>query len=34
MAGLVILLIGMAVSIVCYQLMLRIGSLPEERRVL
>jgi len=33
-AGLVVLLIGMGVSIVCYQLMLRIGSLPEERRVL
>lgn len=33
-AGLIILLAGMAVSVICYQLMLRIGSLPAERRVL
>lgn len=33
-AGLLILLGGMAVSVICYQLMLRIGSLPAERRVL
>lgn len=34
MAGLLVLVIGMVVSAVCYQLMLRIGALPEERRVL
>lgn len=32
--GLLILLGGMGVSVICYQLMLRIGSLPTERRVL
>lgn len=34
LAGLIVLLVGMGVSIICYQLMLRIGSLPPERRVL
>lgn len=34
LAGLFVLLAGMAVSIICYRLMLRIGSLPAERRVL
>ncbi|HEY4558328.1 MAG TPA: type II secretion system F family protein [Enteractinococcus sp.] len=33
-AGLVVLLAGMGISIMCYQLMLRLGSLPTERRVL
>lgn len=33
-AGLLVLLGGMAVSVICYRLMLRIGSLPAERRVL
>ncbi|GAA2030580.1 type II secretion system F family protein [Yaniella flava] len=33
-AGLVLLLGGIAVSVVCYRLMLRIGALPAERRVL
>lgn len=33
-AGLLVLLGGMAVSVLCYRLMLRIGSLPAERRVL
>ncbi len=33
-AGLFILLAGMGISVICYQLMLRIGSLPAERRVL
>lgn len=33
-SGLVILLGGVGVSVVCYQLMLKIGSLPAERRVL
>lgn len=33
-AGLIVLLVGMGVSVICYQLMLRIGSLPAERRVL
>lgn len=33
-SGLVILLGGMVVTVVCYQLMLRIGALPAERRVL
>ncbi|HIY86590.1 MAG TPA: type II secretion system F family protein [Candidatus Yaniella excrementavium] len=32
--GLFVLLGGMAVSIICYRLMLRIGALPAERRVL
>ena len=32
--GLVILLGGVGVSVVCYQLMLKIGSLPAERRIL
>ncbi|MFC7402825.1 type II secretion system F family protein [Citricoccus sp. GCM10030269] len=32
--GLFVLAGGLVVSVVCYQLMLRIGSLPEERRVL
>lgn len=34
LAGLVVLLVGIAVSVVCYRLMLRIGALPAERRVL
>lgn len=34
MAGLFILVCGIVISVVCYQLMLRIGSLPVERRVL
>lgn len=33
-SGLIILLGGVCVSVVCYQLMLKIGSLPAERRVL
>ena len=33
-AGAVVLLTGMAVSIFCYRLMLRIGALPEDERVL
>lgn len=33
-AGLFVLLGGMAVSVICYRLMLHIGSLPAERRVL
>lgn len=33
-AGLFVLLGGMTVSVICYRLMLRIGSLPVERRVL
>lgn len=33
-AGLFVLLGGMAVSVICYRLMLRIGALPAERRVL
>ena len=33
-AGAVVLLGGLAVSVVAYQLMLRLGALPEERRVL
>lgn len=33
-AGFIILAAGMGVSVICYQLMLRIGSLPPERRVL
>lgn len=33
-AGFLILAAGMAISVICYQLMLRIGSLPPERRVL
>ena len=32
--GLVILLGGVGVSVICYQLMLKIGSLPAERRIL
>lgn len=32
--GLFVLLAGIAVSVLCYSLMLRIGSLPSERRVL
>ncbi len=32
--GSLVLAAGLAVSVVCYRLMLRIGSLPEERRVL
>lgn len=32
--GLVVLLTGLAVSVVCYRLMLMIGALPTERRVL
>lgn len=34
LTGLFVLLGGMVTSVVCYQLMLRIGSLPAERRVL
>lgn len=33
-AGMLVLIAGVGVSIICYQLMLRIGSLPPERRVL
>lgn len=33
-AGLVILLGGVGISVICYQLMLKIGSLPAERRIL
>lgn len=33
-AGVAVLLGGLVVSLVCYRLMLRIGSLPEEERVL
>ncbi len=33
-AGMVILLGGVAVSVLCYQLMLKIGFLPAERRIL
>ncbi|MER2135063.1 MAG: type II secretion system F family protein [Arthrobacter sp.] len=33
-AGAVVLAAGMAISVGCYQLMLRIGALPEEKRVL
>lgn len=33
-AGAVVLLTGMAVSVFCYRLMLRIGALPEDERVL
>ena len=32
--GGIVLLIGLVVSVVCYQVMLRIGALPRERRVL
>lgn len=32
--GMVVLGAGLAVSVVCYQLMLRIGALPAEERVL
>jgi tight adherence protein B len=34
LTGLLVLAAGLAVSALCYQLMLRIGSLPEEKRVL
>jgi tight adherence protein B len=34
LAGLLVLVGGLVISVVCYQLMLRIGSLPEEKRVL
>src|SRR5699024_4226144 len=34
LAGLFVLGCGIAVSVVCYHLMLRIGALPAERRVL
>jgi tight adherence protein B len=33
-SGAAVLLGGLVVSLVCYRLMLRIGSLPEEERVL
>lgn len=33
-AGLVVLVVGLAVSAFCYRLMLRIGALPQEERVL
>ncbi|WP_369044855.1 type II secretion system F family protein [Sinomonas sp. P10A9] len=33
-AGFVVLVIGLAVSVFCYKLMLRIGALPQEERVL
>ena len=33
-AGLIVLFGGMVISVICYRLMLRIGSLPAERRVL
>lgn len=33
-AGAMVLIAGMMVSVVCYQLMLRIGALPADRRVL
>lgn len=32
--GLLLLMVGVGVSVLCYQLMLRIGALPTERRVL
>ncbi|QCU78478.1 type II secretion system protein F [Citricoccus sp. SGAir0253] len=34
LTGLMVLAGGLVVSVVCYQLMLRIGSLPDEKRVL
>jgi tight adherence protein B len=34
LTGVLVLFGGLAVSVVCYQLMLRIGALPEEKRVL
>ncbi|MDS2171406.1 type II secretion system F family protein [Nesterenkonia sp. CL21] len=34
MTGLAVLAVGLVVSLVCYRLMLRIGALPEEERVL
>ena len=33
-AGAAVLLAGLVVSVVCYQLMLRIGSLPQDERVI
>lgn len=33
-AGAMVLAAGLVISVVCYRLMVRIGSLPQERRVL
>ena len=33
-SGLLVLAAGLVVSVICYQLMLRIGALPAEQRVL
>lgn len=33
-AGAMVLLAGFGISVVCYRVMLRIGTLPEEERVI